>query len=185
MSDYDEYMKQMQWIQNQKNSEYDWFEPFVEGSWSKFLFKPERYEIWEKGKMIKGGVIDGHIMGEPTDSFGNAKLEVTVAVPGLDDFIFPSFIFDVLFSQKDRLQLASIPPENPSESNGVASLRSVTGVTTPHGRKFSTEPYCGGLFFRDKCLVQVSFSFSSPNRLIEFHGPGITTINLQFPTNKG
>ena len=183
---YKEQQEYFNWLNNEKNSEYDWFEPFLVVPWKEFAFNPQRYEVWEKGSMIKSGTTDGLISGTLTNSFVETKMEVTVLVtPELREYIFPSFIFDVLFSQKDRLQLASIPPEKLYDSNGIKALRDeVTGITT-HNRPLSDiQPYCSGLFFRSKKLVQISFSFNSPNKLIEFHGLGLTTINLGVPSNK-
>ena len=183
---YKEQQEYLNWLNNEKNSEYDWFEPFLIVPWNEFAFNPKRYEVWEKGSMIKSGITNGLISGSLTDSFVETKMEVTVVVdPELRKYIFPSFVFDVLFSQKDRLQLASIPPERSFDSNGIKSLREeVTGVTTPNSPMTDIQPYCSGLFFRDKKLAQISFSFNSPTRLIEFHGYGLTTMNLKVPSNK-
>jgi hypothetical protein len=181
---YKEQQEYFNWLNNEKNSEYDWFEPFLVVPWKEFTFIPQRYEVWEKGKMIKSGTTNGLISGIPANVFGRTNMEITVFVTPevMGKYIFPSFIFDVLFSQKDRLQLASIPPEKPFDSNGIISLRDeVTGVTTPNSHKSDIQPYCSGLFFRNKKLVQISFSLNSPTRLIEFHGDGITKMNLHVP----
>lgn len=98
---YKEQQKYLNWLNNEKNSEYDWFEPFLVVPWKEFIFSPKGYEVWEKGSMIKSGITNGQISGALTNNFVDTKMEVTVVVnPELREYIFPFFVFDAIFPRK-------------------------------------------------------------------------------------
>jgi hypothetical protein len=165
MDDLNEYLD---FLMNKKNKEFDWFTPFQSVDMNSFVFKPSRYEIWEDGKIISSDQFAGSIYASISKTI-SGSVQIHISDNSLNRFILQDFKFSICFTQKDRIQLAEIPPEKPTDCNGIGMLRMVTGVTCKEKYFSENEPYCSGLFLIDGELKKITFSFNSPVRLIEFY----------------
>lgn len=158
----------LDYLLNKKNKEFDSFEPFQRVTLKNFNFFPSRFEVWEKGKMTISGNYNGII--EAVISKVNAKnISFHFSDSNMSQHILQNFQFNTCFTQKDRIQLAEIPPVQSSDCNGLNSLRDIAGETCGMKIFGETEPYCAGIFLQDSMVKKLTFSFNVPVRLIEFY----------------
>ena len=161
---------------------YDSFEPFQKLNIQEFNFKPNRYEIWKGGKKID--------FGETTQIITNREKQTangTVSVISFDDSNLYSELakendFDLFITSTDRLQLIKIPSSGNGDSNmGITMFKMTVGATRSHTHFSSNEPYCCNLFLEDGQIAKITFSFSTPDKMIEFYSDGESEDNeLEF-----
>jgi hypothetical protein len=165
----DDFLKQLDYLQNKKNKEFDQFEPFQGLEMATFEFRPKRFEVWQKGAMTHSGAYNGSILSQVRAGQTDEETVFTITDSSVHQHIFQTFYFDVFYTQSDRLQHAKIPPELSSDSNGLSSLRWLVGDTCGPKVFHSNEPYCSGLFLQNGAITKITFSFNEPVRLIEFY----------------
>jgi hypothetical protein len=135
-----------------------------------FSFQPSRFEIWENGEMVKKGNTSSKVKADIKQTFGDSEVvSLNISDPALFNDISNSNTFDTVFTLHDRIILATIPEPSNKDNVGIMSLRATTGITRK-GKVFnSNEPFCCSLFLTDKRISKVTFSFSNPEKLIEFY----------------
>lgn len=148
---------------------FDNFEPFREVQKQKFLFFAKRYEIWVGGNLIKSGFSDESIKCEVENINDSEKMVVSYHNNSLQSEISEKNEFDWFITGKDRLQLVTIPEITNSENMGIMSFQMVLGSSRKQKNFKSNEPYCCNLFLKDGTIAKISFSFSNPEKLIEFY----------------
>ncbi|WP_192820956.1 hypothetical protein [Rufibacter sp. LB8] len=148
---------------------FDTFEPFKKLKKKTFTFSPKRYEIWLEGKLVKSGNSELPIYFTVITQDGEETYRITVYDNLLFDQIANQFILDEFITSNDRLQIVTLPAETNTNCMGILGLKMAIGATR-HKKDFATnEPYCCNLFFQDSEPVKVTFSFSKPEKLIEFY----------------
>lgn len=153
-------------IQNQFSGSFDRFKPFQRLRIQPFFFYPSRYEVWQKGKIVKQKSVTGKIDGQ----LFNNMLRVDFADIDDENEIQNGTCFDIFITQIDRLLLATIPSnEEFGEHDGLTSMRTLIGATRPEKKFSDLEPYCCSLFTQNGRISKISFSFSNPAKLLEFH----------------
>lgn len=159
-------------LKNKSNSNeptFDKFEPFQSLQKQDFAFRPTRYETWKGGKMIDSGKTRSVINAKVVSIDGDEKMEVSFNDTKLNNELANINIYDEFITATDRLQLITIPNETNSENMGIQMFKMTIGATR-HRKNFnSNEPYCCNLFMQNGRIAKVTFSYSSPEKLIEFY----------------
>jgi hypothetical protein len=145
------------------------FQPFLEIQKNDFVFTPSRYEIWMGGRMIKNGNSPIPIIAKVINIDNSEKIEITYTGNHLHDELALKNVFDLFVTAVDRLQLITIPEQTNSENMGIHSLKSVFGPTRKKMNFNRNEPYCCNLFIENGEIAKLTFSFSSPEKLLEFY----------------
>ncbi|MEO2148057.1 MAG: hypothetical protein ABGW56_03255 [Flavobacteriaceae bacterium] len=166
---------------------YDSFEPFQKINIQEFtfLFKPNRYVIWKNQKKIEVGENgdDVLITNREKQTANGTVSEVSFAPIAHPNFDFdnPSDAnlhtelsieneFDLCITQNDRVQLIKIPSSGNGDNNmAISALKMMLGATRGHTDFKSNEPYCCNIFQQDGQLAKITFSFSNPEKIIEFY----------------
>lgn len=130
-----------------------------------FSFVPNRYEIWEQGKMTSSGKTSNQINATVEDNL----VKVTFQDNNLNNQLSKENDFELFRASTDRLQLVSIPKISNSSCVGLNVLRQFVGTTCEEKNFMYNEPYCCNLFTIDEKIAKITFSFSNPERLIEFY----------------
>lgn len=131
-----------------------------------FVFVSTRYELWDKGNLTKAKNSPSKISCTVTLS-GTFMLEIEES--SLESDIAKKQLYDIAVSQNDRLQLLILPSETNLKSVGLVNLTTVFGATRDEKEFKYNEPFCCNLFFVQGKLVKVTFSYSNPDRLLEFY----------------
>ena len=165
MDDLSEYLD---YLLNKKNKEFDSFTPFQGITLSNLVFVPSRFEVWQNGQMTTFGKYKG-IIKAIISELRSDNVTIIFSDTSIVEHILQKFEFNICFTQKDRIQLAEIPPPQLTDCNGLNALRLVTGETCGSKTFGAKEPYCAGLFLQNGKVKKMAFSFNSPVRLIEFY----------------
>jgi hypothetical protein len=157
--------------ENKKQSEpiYDKFESFQSLQKQEFAFHPTRYETWKGGKMIKSGKTNSIINVKVVLVEGVEKMEVSFNDSNLNNELANKNIYDEFITAHDRLQLITIPNETNSQNMGIQMFKMTIGATRQQKNFNNNEPYCCNLFLIQNKIAKVTFSYSSPEKLIEFY----------------
>jgi hypothetical protein len=135
-----------------------------------FGFTPTRYEIWEGGKMTAHGKTKASIIATTTIINGEEKVVVTYNEPGLNPQLALNNTFDEFVTSADRLQLITIPNQTNAENSMAIKMFKMTLGPTRDFKHFNeNEPYCCNLFIKEGNIDKITFSFSSPEKLMEFY----------------
>lgn len=148
---------------------YDKFEPFKGVQKQPFTFTPSRYETWKEGKLIASGSTMFPIKANVINSGGQEKVEVIVGDSNLHTELAARNEFDEFITATDRLQLITIPAETNSTCVGIVAMQSIVGATRKTKHFTSNQPYCCNLFIQDGTIAKITFSFGSPEKLMEFY----------------
>lgn len=148
---------------------FDKYQPWQRLKKQSFNFKPNRYEIWFDGEMIGNGNSSFPIEARLISLNNIEKVEINIQDEKLFNEISNKIIFDDFVSSHDRLQLYTIPKETNSTCIGLHTLRMNLGTTIEVKNFTRQEPYCCNLFTKNGIIAKITFSFSNPERLIEFY----------------
>ena len=154
---------------NSIEPQFDKFEPFKRLQKQDFAFRPTSYETWQGGKMVDSGKTNSIINAKVVSVDGDEKMEVTFNDSKLNNELVNINIFDEFVTSNDRLQLITIPNETNSQNMGIHMFQMIIGATR-HQKNFnSNEPYCCNLFLLKGKIAKVTFSYSNPEKLVEFY----------------
>lgn len=148
---------------------FDTFEPFQLVQKRNFAFKPNRFEIWENGNMTSSGRTEFPIVAKVFTETNSEKMEVTIGDLKLHNDICSNNVFDEFVTSKDRLQLIIVPEQTKPDCMGIMGFRMILGATRAEKYFNRNEPYCCNLFLQKGIISKITFSFSNPERLIEFY----------------
>lgn len=148
---------------------YDKFEPFKGVHKQPFTFRPSRYETWKEGKMIASGSTILPIKANLINSGGEEKVEIVVEDTSLHTELAARNVFDEFITATDRQQLITIPAETNSTCVGMVNMQSIVGSTRKSKHFTANQPYCCNLFFKEGSIAKITFSFGSPEKLMEFY----------------
>lgn len=148
---------------------YDRFEPLKTLKMIDFNFHSSRFENWIGGKMISSGESNSTIIGKVIFEGLNEVVEVSFNNSNIFSELSPQNIFDIFISNHDRLQLLTIPNFTNVENMGIMSSKLIIGATRERKNFNRNEAYCCNLFLADGKLEKITFSFSNPERLLEFY----------------
>lgn len=146
---------------------YDNFEPLNELKMFPFDYKFSKYELWEKGNIIKQGQNNGEIIAKVIN-YTKEQMNIEIDNNKIPNFIKSEMIFDKLITSVDRLQLLIIPENPPSNNRGIMIFKSFFGSTRANKSFNENEPYCCNIFFINKKIDNITFSFSNPERLLKY-----------------
>ncbi len=148
---------------------FDRFDPFQKLRKEDFSFQPIRYETWIGGKMVSSGKTNFAISAKVVKQNGNEQVDVTFFDTDLNHELASSNTFDDYRTSTDRKQLLIIPEETNVENMAINMCKLLTGVTRKRKDFGSNEPFACNLFFQNGVLVKITFSFSNPEKLMEFY----------------
>jgi len=148
---------------------FDRFNPFQRLQKQSFSFQSKRYEIWMNGQMIKNGKTNAKIGSKLIYDNGIQKVDVIYDDPILFDELAQNNTFDEFVTATDRLQLITIPAQTNSQNMGIMSFLMALGATRSVKNFAKNEPYCCNLFLQNGEIVKITFSFSIPEKLVEFY----------------
>jgi hypothetical protein len=149
---------------------YDKFEAFLQLDKQNFSFLPYRYEVWKTGQMVENGNINKPIIATVSDVDGEEKVVVTFIDQKLNIQLASTNIYDLFTTSVDRLQLLTIPQQTNAEDNMAIQMFKMTIGPTRAFKNFNTnEPYCCNIFTINGTINKITFSFSNPEKLIEFY----------------
>lgn len=154
---------------NSEQPKFDSFEPFKIIQKQDFTFRPTRYEIWKEGKMVDNGKTNSIINASVVNVVGNKVVEVHFDDYKLNNELANRNVYDEFVTGKDRLQLITIPNETNSQNMGIEMFKLTIGYTRQYKSFNSNEPYCCNLFLLNGKIAKVTFSYSSPEKLVEFY----------------
>ena len=158
---------------------FDNFEPFLKLQKQNFNFQPNRYEIWMKGQMIGSGQTTSLITAKVAYHDGEEKMEILFDSPLLNKELATKNIFDEFLTSGDRLQLITIPEQTNVENMGITMFKSNIGPTRNQKSFNNNEPYCCNLFLQNGVIAKITFSYSNPEKLVEFYNDGIINYSDQ------
>ncbi len=158
---------------------YDTFKPLMKVKKFDFVFRPTRYEIWQEGKLISKGKTKSNIIAKVIDTEQGEKVKVIFDDDKLNSELAKENIFDEFISLKDRLQLITIPFYTNAEIVALTMYKMVIGPTREEKHFSYSDPYCCNLFYKNGVLAKVTFSFSNPERLIEFYSDNLQNEELR------
>jgi hypothetical protein len=148
---------------------FDSFEPYNGIKKQPFAFCPNRYEIWMKGELIDSGKTKNEIVAEVKLANKTEIVEVTFSDSTLYKEMSNLNEFDAFISLSDRLMLCIVPLETNVWNGGITSLLNTIGHTRKEKNFKSNEPYCCNIFTIKGCVAKLTFSFSNPEKLLEFY----------------
>lgn len=148
---------------------FDKFDPLQRVQKQNFQFQPVRYEMWIGGQMVGSGKTSSLIAANVIQQENTEKVEVSFNDMNLYNELTSKIIFDEFVTSRDRLQLITIPRETNVECMGIIAFTMALGVTRQKKNFNRNEPYCCNLFLQQGIIVKVTFSFSNPEKLIEFY----------------
>lgn len=148
---------------------FDNFEPFKTVQKQDFAFRPTRFETWVGGKMIASGKTTSIISAKVVVIDDTEKMEVSFSDSSLNNELANKNLFDEFITSKDRLQLITIPIETNSENMGIMMFKMTIGATRQKKNFSQNEPYCCNLFMQSGKIAKITFSYSNPEKLIEFY----------------
>ncbi|MBK6484071.1 MAG: hypothetical protein IPG01_13300 [Chitinophagaceae bacterium] len=155
---------------------YDSFPPFKQLVPEKFRYQSNYYEIWKEGKLIASGPGKIDIYCTVT-RYGFMKLEVNQHSFNEPILASPVY-FDIFFTLKDRMLLATIPANNTiNDCIGLTTIRQEIGTTRESKHFKKNEPYCCSLFLKSMTIAKLTFTVNQPEKLIEFYSP-LSDIDL-------
>lgn len=160
---------------------FDKFEAFQGVQKQDFAFRPTRYETWIGGKIVANGKTTSIISAKAITLGGAEKMEVTFNDAQLNTELASKNIFDEFVTSSDRLQLITIPNETNNENMGIKMFKMTIGATRQSKNFNSNEPYCCNLFMQNGAIAKITFSYSNPEKLIEFYSePENQELDLEF-----
>jgi hypothetical protein len=148
---------------------FDKFEPFQDLEKVYFEFRPSRYEIWMKTKMVKSGYTKSLIVANVVYQNGFERVEVSFEDNMLNDEIARINTFDRFISMGDRLQLIIIPSETNVVYDAITVFLDQVGPTRSYKNFNYNESYCCNLFLKNGVIAKITFAFANPGKLIEFY----------------
>jgi len=166
---------------------YDTFEPFKQLNIQEFSFKPNRFEIWKGGQMVNSGEAKQIINAVECETENGKGALIKFEDENLFNELSSENDFDLFLTAKDRLQLIRIPSAGNGDDNmGITMFKSSVGATRNHQDFQSNEPYCCNLFLKNGNIDKITFSYSTPEKLVEFYSDGKSEeedIELEFVFN--
>jgi len=148
---------------------FDNFKPLQQLQKQNFDFYPTRYETWKGGKMVSSGKTNSIISARVLQQDGAEKMEVNFIDSNLNNELSQKNIFDEFLTSTDRLQLITIPEETNVENVTIMMFKKAIGATRQRKHFSNGEPFCCNLFIQSGVIAKVTFSFSNPEKLIEFY----------------
>jgi hypothetical protein len=148
---------------------WDQFEPFKVVQKQPFAFQPNRFETWLGGKMIGSGRASAVVYADISYHDGAEKMIVKFDEINLKNEIVSEIIFDQFITATDRLQLITIPQVTNGENTAIVMFKMVIGATRAHKNFTDKEPFCCNLFMKNGVVSKITFSFSSPEKLLELY----------------
>lgn len=148
---------------------WDKFEPFKVVKKQGFSFQPSRYETWIDGKIANSGIVRANVIARVLSQNSSEKMCISFNEMNLENEILSELYFDEFVTQRDRLQLITIPNETNSENMAIVLLKMTIGATCQQKDFSSKEPYCCNIFLKNGVTSKITFSFSSPEKLIELY----------------
>ncbi len=148
---------------------WDRFEPFQSYDLNEHTFYPNLFEVWTNSTLIRKenffSSIEIKIKALPNEK----NFQVLFSDKTVENEIFTKVSFDRIITTLDSVRLLTIPNETYTENGILINYRSLYGITRNHHKDFlPKEPYCCDLYFRNGQLEKVTFSFSRPEKLVEF-----------------
>jgi len=141
-----------------------------------FGFLPTRYEIWKAGQITESGKTNMPIVAKVLQEDGKDIVGVMFVDPKLNNEIAPQQYYDDFVTSADRLMLLTVPQQTNAENTMAIQMFKMTIGTTRAFKNFSAnEAYCCNLFTIDGNIEKITFSFSNPEKLIEFYNDGNKT----------
>ncbi len=148
---------------------YDTFEPYKIIKMYDFVYQPKRYEIWMSGKLIKKGNTNSIIKAEVVNFDSRERVRITFIDAVCNVELSQYNIFDEFSTLNDRLILITVP-EITNVPHYFFEMRKMTSGATRQMKNFNrNDPFACSLFFENNKLSLVTFTFSNPDRLMEFH----------------
>ena len=148
---------------------FDTFEPFQGLQKIDFDFTPSRYEMWIGGEMVKNGRTYQPIQARVMHEAGEEKVRIDFSDAALQGELASSNVFDEFITSKDRLQLITIPKETNVQNMGIMMFNMTVGSTRQEKNFSRNEPYCCNLFLQQGRIAKITFSYSNPEKLLEFY----------------
>ena len=153
---------------------FDTFTPFQKLQKQNFSFQSKRYEIWMQGKLIQEGKTSSKILSSVIYEDGIQRMKISYNDSDLFNELNENNVFDEFITAADRLQLITIPSKTNSRNMGIMSFQMTIGTTRTVKNFDRNEPYCCNLFLQNREIVKITFSFSNPEKLVEFYNKDFT-----------
>lgn len=134
-----------------------------------FYFQPSRYELWIDGSLLNSGKTDQVIRAAAIIENGEEKIKINFDDSKLHHELKQFNIFDKFITSNDRLQLVTIPVDTNVECVGLLMMQHLVGFTRQKKNFDRNEPYCCNLFTINGVISKVTFSYSNPEKLLEFY----------------
>ena len=119
--------------------------------------------------MVSSGKTSHLVQADVVQVDGKEKLDVSFGDTSLHNELAKSNIFDEFVTAKDRLQLITIPAQTNAQNMGIMGFQMILGSTRQQKNFNRNEPYCCNLFMQQGSIAKVTFSYSNPEKLLEFY----------------
>lgn len=149
---------------------YDYFEPFQKIVMKNFIFSPSRFEIWKGRQIVQKGKTNYEINFTTVFENDDEKLKVTFGDKKLNSEISEEIIFDFFITSGERLVLATIPEKTNTDcSDAFINVKMDLGVTRDFKLFKENEPFVSSVFLKKEIIQKITFTFSTPSKLIKFY----------------
>lgn len=150
-----------------------------------FGFLPSRYEIWKGGQLIESGKTNAPIIAKVLREEGKEIVGVMYVDPNVNNQIAQQQFYDEFITSNDRLMLLTVPQQTNAENNMAIQMFKMTIGATRNFKNFNpNEAYCCNLYTVNGSIEKMTFSFSNPEKLIEFYADANNQENDEEETEK-
>lgn len=134
-----------------------------------FDFAPDRFEVWQAGKMVNQGITFGRIEARKRNTSQGELMSISLSSLNVSKYLSSTQNFDQFIANGDRLMYVTIPERFNVSSTALNILQFTIGSTRDWKEFSTTDAYCCSLFLLNGRLKKVTFSVPEPETLIEFY----------------
>lgn len=152
-------------------AQFDNWPMFQDFSFQEFRFPVDRYKEWEAGRLVASGDVHFNIYFK-YNSGGffsqNVCIDVQLENNPMSRKIISTIKFDRATANGDRILFYVAAEQTNVQNTALAMLSSLLGYTRSKKYYDSNEPIFASVFTINHNVAKVSFSFSNPDRQIDF-----------------
>lgn len=134
-------------------------------------FSPNRYEIYQDGRLQENGTTNMTIRVRSLNKMVVAmdNIQVNITNNNLSRLLDSKSSYDVVMTLHDRFLALILPRKSNIDDMMFHTLSMVTQYTRQSKRFADKEPLCMSMFTSNGRVVKVSFKVYSPETLIELY----------------
>lgn len=147
----------------------DQLEPFKIFLLEKLDFNPNRFEVYQGGKLVNSGRTSMQIKVNAINKniVSNNNIKVVIENNNLSNLLDSVASFDMVMTLHDRFIALILPEQSNIDDIMFSTFKYAINCTRREKNFNDKEPLCMSLFTENGKVVKVSFKVYSPETLIE------------------